>query len=174
MLVFSDLTLRRGAKALLESTTFAIHPGQKVGLTGANGVGKSTLFSLIRGELSQDTGNFSIPPAWVIAHVQQETPASEQSALEYALEGDSEYVSLRQQLDRYRAAARSATHPGAATTGIDQPSATAIDLLAKLLERHTEELVEVGGYADQLRAVGETCEAAYDATHRALNDAQTR
>ena len=99
MLVFSDLTLRRGAKALLESTTFAIHPGQKVGLTGANGVGKSTLFSLIRGELSQDTGNFSIPPAWVIAHVQQETSASEQSALEYALEGDSEYVSLRQQLE---------------------------------------------------------------------------
>ncbi len=83
---------------------------------------------------------------------------------------------LRQQLDAYRrAAARSATHPGAATTGIDQPSATAIDLLAKLLERHTEELVEVGGYADQLRAVGETCERAYDQVQQALNDhAQTR
>ena len=83
---------------------------------------------------------------------------------------------LRQQLDAYRrAAARSATHPGAATTGIDQPSATAIDLLAKLLERHTEELVEIGGYADQLRAVGETCERAYDQVQHALNDhAQTR
>ncbi len=99
MLVFSDLTLRRGSKALLESASFSIHPGQNVGVTGANGVGKSTLFSLIRGELHQDTGNFSIPPAWVIAHVQQETPATDQSALNYALEGDTEYVSLRQQLE---------------------------------------------------------------------------
>ena len=99
MLVFSDLTLRRGTKALLESTTFAIHPGQKAGITGANGVGKSTLFALIRGELAQDTGNFSMPPAWVIAHVKQETPSSAQSALDYALEGDAEYVSLREQLE---------------------------------------------------------------------------
>jgi ATP-binding cassette subfamily F protein 3 len=99
MLVFSDLTLRRGAKALLESTSFSIHPGQKAGVTGANGVGKSTLFALIRGEISQDTGNFSMPPGWVIAHVKQETPSSEQSALHYALEGDSEYVSLHQQLE---------------------------------------------------------------------------
>ncbi|MBJ6609661.1 MAG: ATP-binding cassette domain-containing protein [Candidatus Thiothrix moscowensis] len=99
MLVFSDLTLRRGAKALLESTSFSIHPGQKAGVTGANGVGKSTLFALIRGEISQDTGNFSMPPGWVIAHVKQETPSSQQSALHYALEGDSEYVSLHQQLE---------------------------------------------------------------------------
>ncbi|WP_308874117.1 ATP-binding cassette domain-containing protein [Thiothrix subterranea] len=79
MLVFSDLTLRRGFKALLESASFSIHPGQNVGVTGANGVGKSTLFALIRGELHQDTGNFSIPPSWVIAHVQQETPATDQN-----------------------------------------------------------------------------------------------
>ncbi|HRJ51540.1 MAG TPA: ATP-binding cassette domain-containing protein [Candidatus Thiothrix moscowensis] len=99
MLVFSDLTLRRGAKALLESTSFSIHPGQKAGVTGANGVGKSTLFALIRGEISQDTGNFSMPPGWVIAHVKQETPSSQQSALHYALEGDTEYVSLHAQLE---------------------------------------------------------------------------
>ncbi|HPY40922.1 MAG TPA: ATP-binding cassette domain-containing protein, partial [Thiolinea sp.] len=59
MIVFSDLSLRRGPKALLESASFSIHPGQKVGLTGANGVGKSSLFSLIRGELGQDSGVFS-------------------------------------------------------------------------------------------------------------------
>ena len=62
MLVFSELSLRRGIKSLLESASFSIHPGQKVGLTGANGVGKSSLFALIRGELGQDTGNFSMPP----------------------------------------------------------------------------------------------------------------
>ena len=99
MLVFSDISLRRGTKALLESTSFSIHPGQKVGVTGANGVGKSTLFALIRGELHQDTGNFSMPPSWVIAHVKQETPSSAQTALDYALEGDAEYVNLRRQIE---------------------------------------------------------------------------
>ncbi len=99
MLVFSDLSLRRGTKSLLESASFSIHPGQKAGVTGANGVGKSTLFALIRGELSPDTGNFSLPPSWVIAHVKQETPSSEQTALDYALEGDAEYVQLRAQLE---------------------------------------------------------------------------
>ena len=98
MLVFSNLTLRRGPRALLESTSFSIHPGQKAGLTGANGVGKSSLFSLIRGELAPDVGDFTIPPAWVLAHVKQETPSGEQSALSYALEGDAEYVSLQKQI----------------------------------------------------------------------------
>ncbi|MGB1256320.1 MAG: ATP-binding cassette domain-containing protein [Thiolinea sp.] len=98
MLVFSNLTLRRGPRALLESASFSIHPGQKAGLTGANGVGKSSLFALIRGELAPDVGDFSMPPAWVLAHVKQETPSSEQSALSYALEGDIEYVSLQEQI----------------------------------------------------------------------------
>lgn len=54
MLVFSELSLRRGIKSLLESASFSIHPGQKRKsvLTGANGVGKSSLFALIRGELA--------------------------------------------------------------------------------------------------------------------------
>ena len=98
MLVFSNLTLRRGPRALLESASFSIHPGQKAGLTGANGVGKSSLFSLIRGDLAPDVGDFSMPPGWVLAHVKQETPSSEQSALSYVLEGDTEYVSLQEQI----------------------------------------------------------------------------
>ncbi|WP_020394897.1 ATP-binding cassette domain-containing protein [Thiolinea disciformis] len=98
MLVFSDISIRRGSKALLDNTTFSIHPGQKVGLTGANGVGKSTLFALIRGELGQDKGNFSMPPAWVLAHVKQETPSSSQTALEYALHGDAEYIRLQEEI----------------------------------------------------------------------------
>ncbi|WP_298611056.1 ATP-binding cassette domain-containing protein [uncultured Thiothrix sp.] len=98
MIVFSNLSLRRGPKALLEGASFSIHPGQKVGLTGANGVGKSSLFALIRGELGQDSGVFSLPPAWVLAHVKQETPSSAQTALEYALQGDEEYVNLHAQI----------------------------------------------------------------------------
>ncbi|MEB4592622.1 ATP-binding cassette domain-containing protein [Candidatus Thiothrix sp. Deng01] len=98
MLVFSDLSLRRGSKPLLESASFSIHPGQKVGVTGANGVGKSSLFALIRGELAQDSGNFSKPPGWVLAHVKQETPSSQQTALDYALHGDEEYIRLQTQI----------------------------------------------------------------------------
>ncbi|WP_022950464.1 ATP-binding cassette domain-containing protein [Leucothrix mucor] len=98
MLVFSDISLRRGGRELIGSSTFSIHPGQKVGLTGANGTGKSSLFALIRGELSLESGQFSMPPNWVMAHVAQHTPSSEQTALSYALEGDIEFASLQVQM----------------------------------------------------------------------------
>ena len=99
MIVLSDVTLRRGPQKLLSDVSISIHPGYKVGLTGANGTGKSSLFAMLRGELGQDEGTVSIPPNWVVAHVAQETPATEISALDYALQGDSEYVSLHQQLE---------------------------------------------------------------------------
>ncbi len=98
MITLSELSLRRGGRELLSNTTFNIHPSQKVGVTGANGTGKSSLFALIRGQLHQDSGDFSLPSSWVIAHVAQETPASDLSALEYALLGDGEYIALQQEL----------------------------------------------------------------------------
>ncbi len=98
MITFLELSLRRGGRELLSDTTFKLHPGQKVGVTGANGTGKSSLFALIRGQLQQDSGDFSLPNGWVIAHVAQETPASDLSALEYALLGDTEYIALHQEL----------------------------------------------------------------------------
>jgi ATP-binding cassette subfamily F protein 3 len=99
MITFSELSLRRGGRELLSDTTFKLHPGQKVGITGANGTGKSSLFALIRGQLHQDSGDFSLPVGWVIAHVAQETPASDLSALGYALLGDTEYINLQQELE---------------------------------------------------------------------------
>ena len=69
MITFLELFLRRGGRELLSDTTFKIHPGQKVGVTGANGTGKSSLFALIRGQLHQDSGDFNLPAGWVIAHV---------------------------------------------------------------------------------------------------------
>ncbi|RVU85514.1 ATP-binding cassette domain-containing protein [Leucothrix sargassi] len=98
MLVFSDISLRRGGRELIGDSSFSIHPGQKVGLTGANGTGKSTLFALVLGELSLEGGQFSMPPNWVIAHVAQHTPDTEQTALSYALEGDAEFASLQEQM----------------------------------------------------------------------------
>ena len=64
-----DITLRRGARVLLEGATMNVHPGQKVGLVGPNGSGKSSLFALVRGELHADTGEVSLPPKWVLSHV---------------------------------------------------------------------------------------------------------
>ena len=98
MLVFSDLAIRRGPRQLLSDANFSIHLQQKVGLTGANGTGKSTLFALIMGQLDADKGSFSMPPSWVIAHVKQETPNSDITALDYALQGDVEYTWLHEQL----------------------------------------------------------------------------
>ncbi len=90
MLNFTNLALRRGARLLFEGATLTVHRGEKVGITGANGAGKSSLFRLIRGEMQPDAGELGLPPRLVIAHVAQETPAVERPAIEYVLDGDAE------------------------------------------------------------------------------------
>ncbi len=104
MLHFDDLSLRRGVKLLFEHASFQIHPGQKTGVTGANGSGKSSLFALVLGELHADTGSFSRPDDWVIAHVAQEAPHGKRSALDFTLDGDSELRELEAQLAQAEAA----------------------------------------------------------------------
>ena len=99
MIVLSDVTLRRGPQKLLSDVSISVHPNYKVGLTGANGTGKSSLFAMLRNELGQDEGTVSIPPNWVVAHVAQETPSTDISALNYALQGDIEYIELHKQLE---------------------------------------------------------------------------
>lgn len=98
MIQFKQLTFSRAGKALVEGASFQLHPGHRVGLTGANGAGKSTLFALLRGELVADAGDLLIPAHWVIAHVAQETPALSQSALDYTLDGDEELRALQANL----------------------------------------------------------------------------
>src|SRR5690348_3965830 len=90
MLRIDDITLRRGVRVLLEHASMYVHPGQKVGLVGANGSGKSSLFATIRGELHADAGEVFMPPRWVLAHVAQETPAIDAPALEFVMDGDEE------------------------------------------------------------------------------------
>ena len=75
---------------LLEQASFQLHTGHKVGLIGANGAGKSSLFALLRGELQHEVGDLEIPPQWVIAHVAQEMTELSQAALEFTLDGDVE------------------------------------------------------------------------------------
>jgi ATP-binding cassette subfamily F protein 3 len=98
MLTFSNLALRRGPRLLFEQASFTIHTGNKVGLTGANGTGKSSLFSLILGTLQADEGSVDLPPRTVIAHVAQETPAVDQAAIDYVLDGDRELRQLQARL----------------------------------------------------------------------------
>ncbi|MCG3722174.1 ABC transporter ATP-binding protein [Vibrio cincinnatiensis] len=98
MITFSDIQLLRGGKPLLEQASATIHPGDKIGLVGKNGCGKSTLFALIKEEISIDAGSFSLPAHWELAWVAQETPALERQALEYVIDGDREYRQLEKQL----------------------------------------------------------------------------
>ena len=80
----------RGIKVLLQAATFQLHLGHKVGLIGANGAGKSSLFALLLGELQPEKGDLEIPSSWVIAHVAQEMTELNQAALEFTLDGDAE------------------------------------------------------------------------------------
>src|SRR5882757_10169568 len=90
MLNFTDVTIRRGPRVLFSGATFGLFRGEKVGITGENGSGKSSLLSLVRGELQPDAGTFEMPSNLAIAHVSQELLATETSAIEFVLDGDAE------------------------------------------------------------------------------------
>ena len=94
MLKITDLSLRRGTRLLLENIALDVFPGQRVGLTGANGCGKSSLFSVIAGRLEADQGNVTLPRGALISEVLQETPESSQTAIDYVIDGDKSYRSL--------------------------------------------------------------------------------
>ncbi len=98
MITISDIQLLRGGKPLLNQASATIHPGDKVGLVGKNGCGKSTLFALLKDELSLDAGSCNFPSGWELAWVAQETPALEREAIEYVIDGDREYRALEASL----------------------------------------------------------------------------
>lgn len=119
----------RGVKVLIEGASFQLHPGHKVGLTGANGAGKSSLFAMLRGELQSEHGDLEMPPNWVIAHVAQETPALSQAAIEFTLDGDGELRAIEKALVEAEA-----NHQG-----------------EKIGELHAR-FSEIGGYSARARA----------------------
>ncbi|GIU06061.1 MULTISPECIES: ABC transporter ATP-binding protein [unclassified Shewanella] len=98
MITITQAQLVRGSKTLLDETSLTVYPGHKVGLVGANGSGKSSLLALILGKISLDKGEFTMPSGWQMATVAQETPALDVSAIEYVIDGDSEYRELEAQL----------------------------------------------------------------------------
>ncbi len=98
MISLQNISLQRGTQILFEKSDITIHPGWRVGITGINGCGKSSLFSLLRGELVSDSGTLSLPDDWRIASVAQETPDSDRSALDYVLDGDQEYRAIERKM----------------------------------------------------------------------------
>ena len=95
MIRLQNLSLRRGNKLLFEQGNGTIYAGQRFGITGANGSGKSSLLALLRGQLQADNGDVDIPQQLTIAHVRQETPALAQTALDYVLDGDQKLRQLQ-------------------------------------------------------------------------------
>ena len=98
MLNLSHVSLRRGANVLFKDVSFTVHSGQRVGISGANGCGKSSLFAMVLDEIHADTGEFSVQSGFVIAHVAQELSSTDQAAIEFVIDGDKELRGIQQQL----------------------------------------------------------------------------
>ena len=129
MIQFRNLTLVRGVRELIADASVQIHPGWRVGLTGANGSGKSSVFALLRGELQAERGDCDVPVTWRIASVAQETPALDTAAIDYVLDGDTELRTLEGEL-------------------ADAETAHAGETIAELHVR----LDDIGGYSARARA----------------------
>ena len=110
MIRLQQVSLIRGVKPLLDNVDLTLNPGEKVGLIGANGAGKSSLFALLRGELHADQGTLDFPVKWRMAYVAQETPALDRPALEYAIDGDANLRRLQAELAQLEALPDHAAH----------------------------------------------------------------
>ncbi len=100
MIRFLNVSLMRGTKPLLQDVDLTLNPGDKIGLIGANGAGKSSLFAMLRNELHPDQGEIDFPAKWRMAYVAQETPPLERCALDYAIDGDVTLRKLEEELAR--------------------------------------------------------------------------
>ena len=129
MIALREVTLRRGAKRLFGQASAQFPRGQKCGVTGANGAGKSSLFALIKGELLPDSGDIELQPGLVIAEVAQDLPGGATPAIEHVLDGDAELRSIEAQLREAEAAGNG----------------------SRLGELH-DKMAAIGGYAARSRA----------------------
>lgn len=131
MITLKNATLRRGAKVLLDQADLTVHAGMRIGVVGANGCGKSSLFAVLRDELHVDRGDAEIPRAWTIAWVAQDTPATDRLAIDYVLDGDTELRRIETDL-----------------ATIEQAATLDGERLALLHERYAA----IGGYSARARA----------------------
>ncbi|MCZ2104745.1 MAG: ATP-binding cassette domain-containing protein [Comamonadaceae bacterium] len=104
MLTLKNVTLRRGTKVVLDGASATIQPGERVGLVGRNGAGKSSLFALLQGTLHEDSGDVALPRQWRLASVAQEMPQTAEPATAFVLAGDTRLTQLQAQLAQAQAA----------------------------------------------------------------------
>jgi len=104
MITLRNLQLRRGAKIVLDGVNVNVNPGEKVGLVGRNGAGKSSLFALLAGRLQADAGDFEIPARWRLGEVAQHMPETDDSATDFVLEGDIPLMEAQRELAAAEAA----------------------------------------------------------------------
>ncbi|MFN6058735.1 MAG: ABC-F family ATP-binding cassette domain-containing protein, partial [Burkholderiales bacterium] len=98
MITLKNISLRRGTKLLLDQASVTLNPGEKVGLVGRNGAGKSSLFALLNRSLQEDSGEFHIPTQWRMGQVSQDMPETTQSATEFVIDGDTALLSARSEV----------------------------------------------------------------------------
>ena len=98
MISLNNISLRRGTKLLLDQASVTLNPGEKIGLVGRNGAGKSSLFALLNRSLQEDSGEFSIPAQWRMGQVAQEMPETSQSATEFVIDGDTALLAAREEV----------------------------------------------------------------------------
>jgi len=98
MITLKNVTLRRSAKVLLEGASVTLNPGEKVGLVGRNGAGKSSLFALFNGNLHEDVGEYYIPTQWRMGQVAQDMPETDQSATDFVVDGDTNLLAAQQEV----------------------------------------------------------------------------
>ena len=98
MITLREVTLRRGVKVVLDRTSVTLQPGEKIGLVGRNGAGKSSLFALLTNKLHADAGDVDLPPRWRMAEVAQDMPETEEGATDFVLQGDTRLMEAQAQL----------------------------------------------------------------------------
>ena len=151
MIRLTNVTLARGAKVLVEGADVALNPGDRIGLIGANGSGKSSLFALLRGELHADKGDVEFPARWRVAHVAQETPALDRPALDYAIDGDTTLRRLERELveaeDAHDGMRMGEVHAALADAGAYTVRARAEQLLRGLGFSHEQMQLPVASFS---------------------------
>ncbi|NBW79507.1 MAG: ATP-binding cassette domain-containing protein [Betaproteobacteria bacterium] len=142
MITLKNITLRRGARALLDGASVTINPGEKVGLVGRNGAGKSSLFALLNGTLQEDSGEFYMPAQWRLAQVAQDMPEVEDSATDFVVAGDTRLAAALAEV----AAAEALLHDNTAPNSADS------DAQGERLSHAYMELSDAGAYDAPARA----------------------
>jgi len=138
MITLRAVTLGRGGERLLEGVDWSVFAGQKIGIVGPNGSGKTSLLALIRGELHCDSGDVQVQPGITVAHVAQEDAAHAGAALEHVLDGDPELREIEAAI--------------AAAQGDEVAEHDDLHAAGSLLGELHERLAAIGGYGARARA----------------------